>query len=65
MLLKSPAQGCQSAVYSACSNDLQHISGKHIVNSKLQEIPLPQILDIEAGEKLNNISTSLTGLAAY
>lgn len=59
-LLQPPAKGCQSAVYGATSQDLVGVSGKHIVNCKLQDIPLPLALDMGAAETLHDISTSLT-----
>lgn len=59
-LLQSPAKGCRSAVYAASSQDLVRVSGKHIVNCKLQDIPLPLAMDMGAAETLHDISTSLT-----
>lgn len=61
ILLKSPARGCQSAVYCASSQDLIGVSGKHIVNSKVKDNPLPKSLDRKAAEKLCDISRNLVG----
>lgn len=62
MFLKSPERGCESAVYCATSEDLIGVNGKHIVDSKVVEIPLPRSLDNEAANRLVNISKSLTGM---
>ena len=59
LLLKSPGKGCQSAVYCALSDDLTGVTGKHVMNSKVTEIPLPKSLDILAANKLCAISQSL------
>lgn len=58
-MLKSPAQGCQSAVYCAISDDMIGVTGKHVVNQKVSEIPLPISLDEAAAKKLDEISRSL------
>ncbi len=63
LLLKSPAKGCQSAVYCATSQDLLGVTGKHIVNSKIRNNPLPKSLDRKAARKLNDISKDLTNLS--
>lgn len=62
LLLKSPWQGAQTIIHCAVAEELQKVSGKHFVDCKMKDPPLPPSLDKEASEKLWKISTKMAGL---
>ena len=62
LLLKSPKQGAQTIIHCAVAEELQNVSGKHFVDCKMRDPPLPPYLDKEATEKLWKISTKMARL---
>ena len=62
LLLKSPKQGAQTIIHCAVAEELQNVSGKHFVDCKMRDPPLPPSLDKKATEKLWKISTKMARL---
>jgi len=60
LLLKDPWQGAQTSSYCAVAEEVKDVSGKHFVDCKMKDPPLPLYLNQESAEKLWKISTSMT-----
>jgi len=60
LLLKDPWQGAQTSIYCAVAEEVKDVSGKHLVDCKMKDSPLPLYLNQESAEKLWKISTSMT-----
>jgi retinol dehydrogenase-13 len=62
LLLRSPSQGAETAVFCAVSEKVKGVSGRHFRDGRETPLSLPASLDSAAAQRLWDISSSLTGL---
>jgi len=60
-LAKGPQRGCKTMVYLSESDEVKDITGKYFIDNK-EKAPAPAALDVQAAEKLWQISSDLTHL---
>lgn len=62
LIARSPEKGAETSIYLATSPEVQNITGKYFVNSKVTQ-PAPQAADTAVARKLWDVSAEMVHLA--
>jgi NAD(P)-dependent dehydrogenase (short-subunit alcohol dehydrogenase family) len=62
LIARSPEKGAETSIYLATSPEVQNITGKYFVNSKVTQ-PAPQAADMAVASKLWDVSAEMVHLA--
>ena len=59
---KTPAQGAQTSIYCAVSEEMEGVSGQYLADCKVQRLKTADARDEQAPERLWELSAQMVGL---